>query len=144
MGTPACCDDGRSISSFKILVLEDYEPFCRFVCSVLRKRPEFEVIWGVSDGLEAVHRAKELHPDLILLDVGLPTLNGIEATRRIRRLSPESRIVFLSQESSPDGVQEAFRLGALSYLAKTDAGLELLATVDAACHGSGSSATGPT
>lgn len=135
MGTLTCYDDGRRISSFKILVVEDYEPFRRFVCSTLRKRPEFEVICEVSDGLEAVHRAEELHPDLILLDVGLPTLNGIEAARRIRRLSPESRIVFLSQESSPDVVQEAFRLGALGYLAKTDAGIELPPAVDAACQG---------
>jgi DNA-binding NarL/FixJ family response regulator len=92
-------------------VVEDYEPFRRFVCSTLKKRPEFEVICEVPDGLEAVHRAQELRPDLILLDVGLPTLNGIDASRRIRTLSPESKVLFVSQEFSPDVVEEAFRLG---------------------------------
>jgi DNA-binding NarL/FixJ family response regulator len=79
--------------------------------------------------------AEQLHPDLILLDVGLPTLNGIEAARRIRKLSPESKILFLSQESSPDVVQQAFRLGAMGYLAKMHAGIELLPAAEAACQG---------
>ena len=89
----------------------------------------------MSDGLEAIYKAEELHPDLILLDVGLPTLNGIEAARQIRKLSPESEILFVSQESSADVVQEAFDLGAMGYVAKTDAGRELLAAVEAICHG---------
>lgn len=91
MGILTGFDDGRSASSFKILVVEDYEPFRRFICSTLQKRPKFEVICEVTDGLEAVHRAEELHPDLIVLDVGLPTLNGIEATRRIRNSPPNPK-----------------------------------------------------
>lgn len=135
MGILTGFDDGRGASTCKIVVAEDYESFRRFVCSMLKKRPEFEVICEVSDGLEAVHKAEELQPDLILLDVGLPTLNGIEAGRRIRRLSPKSKIVFVSQECSPEVVQEAFRLGALGYVAKMHAGIELLAAVEAACQG---------
>lgn len=135
MGILTGFDDARSASSFKILVVEDYEPFRRLVCSMLKKRPEFEVVCEVSDGLEAVQKAEELHPDLILLDVGLPTLNGIETARRIRKLSPKFKIVFLSQESSADVVREAFRVGALGYVAKTHAGIELLAAVEAACQG---------
>jgi DNA-binding NarL/FixJ family response regulator len=135
MDTLTCFDGGRSDSSFKILVVEDYEPFRRFVCSMLKERPEFEVICEVSDGLEAVGKAREFHPDLILLDVGLPILNGIEAARRIRSLSPKSKILFLSQESPPDVVEEAFRLGATGFLAKTRTGIELLAAVEAACQG---------
>jgi DNA-binding NarL/FixJ family response regulator len=119
----------------RVLVVDDYEPFRRFVCSTLGKRPELQVIGEVSDGLEAVQKAEELRPDLIVLDIGLPTLDGIEAARQIRRLSPESKIILLSQESSADVVQEAFSLGALGYVVKTHAGSELLAAVEAVFQG---------
>ena len=85
----------------------------------------------VSDGLEAVQKVEELQPDLIVLDIGLPSLNGIEAARRIRKLSPESKILFVSQESSADVVQEALGTGAHSYVVKSDAGSELLPAVKA-------------
>jgi DNA-binding NarL/FixJ family response regulator len=133
VATIPCIDDHRDV--FRVLVVEDHEPFRRFVCSTLAKRTEFQVICEVSDGFEAVHKAEELQPDLILFDVGLPTLNGIEAARRIRKLSPESKILFVSQESSTDVVQEALRLGALGYIVKTNAGIELLAAVEAVCQG---------
>jgi DNA-binding NarL/FixJ family response regulator len=112
-------------------VVEDFEPFRRFVRSTLEKRPELQVICEVSDGLEAVHKAEELQPDLILLDIGLPTLNGIEAARQIRKLAPESKIIFVSQESSPGVVQEALNLGARGYVVKTKAAIDLLAAVEA-------------
>ena len=122
-------------STVRVLVVEDYEPFRRFVCSTLGKRPELQIVGEESDGLEAVHKAEELQPDLILMDVGLPTLNGIEAARRIRKLSPKSKILFVSQESSADVVQAAFRLGALGYVVKTNAAIELLAAVEAVRQG---------
>ena len=123
------------MSSVRVLVVEDYAPFRRFVRSTLKKRPEWQVIGEVSDGLEAVQQVEELQPDLILLDVGLPSLNGIEAARRIRKLSAKSKILFVSQESSTDVVQEAFCIGALGYVAKTQAGIDLLAAVEAICQG---------
>ena len=86
----------------------------------------------VSDGLQAVRRAEELQPDLIVLDIGLPSLNGIEAARRIQKLSPKSKILFVSQESSVDVVREALGTGASGYVVKTDAGRELLEGVRAA------------
>ena len=82
------------------------------------------------DGLEAVHQAEALQPDLILLDIGLPGLNGIEAARRIGKLAPNARIIFLTQESSADVVREAFRLGAWGYVTKVQAGQELLIAVE--------------
>ena len=84
----------------------------------------------MSDGLEAVQRAEELQPDLILLDIGLPGLNGIEAARRIRKLSPQSKILFVSQESSADVIEEALKFG-VGYVIKTHAGSDLLATIEA-------------
>lgn len=83
-------------------MVEDFEPFRRFVCSMMRDRSELQVICVVSDGLEAVQKAEELQPDLILLDIGLPTLNGIEVARQIRQLSPQTKILFVTQESSAE------------------------------------------
>jgi DNA-binding NarL/FixJ family response regulator len=122
-------------SAVRILVVDDFEPFYRFVRSMLQESPELQVICEVSDGLEAVKKAEELQPDLILLDIGLPRMNGIEAARRIRTLSPESKILFVSQESSADVVQEALSLGAAGYVLKAQAGPELLAAVDAVLQG---------
>ena len=122
-------------STARILVVDDYDPFRRFICSTLRKRPELQIVGEVSDGLEAVQKAEELQPDLIVLDIGLPSLNGIEAARRIRKLSPKSKILFVSQESSADMVQEALALGALGYIVKADAGKELLTAVNAVLRG---------
>jgi DNA-binding NarL/FixJ family response regulator len=122
-------------SSVRFLVVEDFEGFRRFVCSMLGKRQGFEVICEVSDGLEAVEKAKELKPDLILLDIGLPTLNGLKAAREIRKLAPESKIIFVSQESSADVMQEALSSGALGYVFKARAGSELLAAVETVLQG---------
>jgi DNA-binding NarL/FixJ family response regulator len=118
-------------SSVRILVVDDHIPFRKVVCSTLGKRPELQVIGEASDGLEAVQKAEELQPDLIVLDIGLPVLNGIEAARRIRMLAPRSKILFVSQESSDDVVREALSSGALGYVAKMQAGGELLAAVAA-------------
>jgi len=123
------------MSTTRVLVVDDNEPYRRFICSTLGKRPELHIVCEVSDGLEAVQKAEELHPDLILLDIGLPSLNGIEAARRIRKLSPESKILFVSQETSADAVREALRLGAHGYIVKTDARRELLEGVDAVLRG---------
>lgn len=124
-------DHDRTGPSVRMLVVDDNEPFRRFICSVLSTRPEWEIVGEVSDGLEAVQKAKELQPNLIVLDIGLPGLNGIEAARRIRKLSPCSKILFASQESSADVVEAAFCSGGLGYLIKSRAASELLAAVEA-------------
>lgn len=118
-------------SLIPVLVVDDNEPFRRFVRATLSTKPELKVISEASDGLEAVQKAVELQPGLIVLDIGLPGLNGIEAARRIRKLSPKSTILFLSQESSPDIVQEALCLGARGYVIKAYAARDLLIAVDA-------------
>ena len=122
-------------ASVKVLVVEDSEPFRKFIRSTLGKRPELQIVGEVSDGLEAVQKAEELHPDLIVLDIGLPSLNGLEAARRIRKLSTKSKILFLSQESSADVVQEALGMGAGGYVVKSYAAGELLPAVDTVLKG---------
>jgi DNA-binding NarL/FixJ family response regulator len=122
-------------SSRRVLVVEDSEPFRKFISSTLGKRSELRIVGEVTDGLEAVQQAEKSHPDLILLDIGLPMLNGIEAARRIRTFSPDSKILFVSQEFSADVVHGALGTGAHGYVVKTDAGRELLKAVDAVLRG---------
>jgi DNA-binding NarL/FixJ family response regulator len=122
-------------SSIRVLVVEDSEEFRKYICSTLGERPEFQVVGEVTDGLRALQRADELRPDLILLDIGLPSLNGIEIARQIRKLSPESKILFVSQESSADVVREALHTGAHGYVVKIDAGSELMKGVNAVIRG---------
>jgi len=122
------------VQCFKILVVDDYEQFRRFVCSLVQPRPEFQITQA-SDGLEAVRKVEELQPDLILLDIGLPGLNGLEVARRVRKLAPGARILFISQESSPDVVREALILGARGYVHKPRAAGDLLGAVETVLRG---------
>jgi DNA-binding NarL/FixJ family response regulator len=115
--------------------VDDFEPFRRLVCSLLEQDPQFHVAREVGDGLEAVQYAERLQPNLILLDIGLPNMNGIEAARRIRTLAPESKILFLSQTSDADVVQDALSLGAQGYVLKSQVGSELRAAVEAVLRG---------
>lgn len=121
--------------SFRILLVEDFEPFRRIVRSVLQQRPEFQIIGEASDGEDAVWQAEKLQPDLILLDIRLPRVSGLEAARRIRKLAPYSKILFLSMESSFSVVQECFRLGGLGYVQKLSARSDLLPAIDAVLRG---------
>ena len=119
----------------RILVVDDFENWRRQVHSLLQARPTWQIIAEASDGPEAVQKAEELKPDLIVLDVGLPNLSGIEAARLIRQRSPNSKIIFLSQNSDLDAVRAALGTGALGYVRKTDAGRELLPAMDAVLRG---------
>jgi len=122
------------VPSVRILAVEDFEPWRRFISSMVEQQPQFRIICEVSDGLEAVQKAKELKPDLILLDIGLPKLNGIAAARQIRRFTPNSKILFLTQESSIAVMREALGIGA-GFVVKTDAGRELLSAMKAVMLG---------
>ena len=128
-------DEARCVSLVRVLVVDDFEPFRRFLCSTLAKRQDLQVICEVSDGLKAVQKAQDLKPDLILLAIALPTLDGFAAARQIRRLAPESKIIFVSVDSSPELLQEALNVGASGYVLKTRAGSDLLPAVDAVLEG---------
>jgi DNA-binding NarL/FixJ family response regulator len=123
------------IPNITILLAEDFRPYRTFVVSLLGANPTFHVVCEASDGLEAVARAQELRPDVVLMDIGLPKLNGLEAARRIRRVAPSSKILFLTQVTDPDVVHEALSLGASGYIAKQQAGTELLMGLAAVLQG---------
>lgn len=126
---------GTAISEFRTLVVEDNEAFLQFVISTLRQQPNVQIVCEARDGIEAVERAEALQPDLILLDIGLPGLNGIEAAYLIRELAPDARILFLSQESAAEIIREAFKLGAWGYVIKAQAVKELPLAVEALLNG---------
>jgi len=122
-------------SSTRILVVDDYEPWRRFISSTLQQYPQLQLIGEASDGPEAVRKTQALQPDLVLLDIGLPKLNGIEAARQIRQLSARPKILFVSQNHSADIAEAAMQSGATGYLVKSDAVGELLAAVQAVLQG---------
>jgi DNA-binding NarL/FixJ family response regulator len=119
----------------RVLVVDDHQPWHSFYSTTLQEKPDLQVIGYVSDGLEAVRQAQELQPDLILLDIGLPKLNGIEAARRIREVSPTSKILFVSENRSADIAEEALSTGAGGYLVKSEAASELLPAIQAVLEG---------
>jgi len=118
-----------------LLLVEDFRPFRTFVASLLDGNPDLRLVCEASDGGEAVAKAQELRPDVVLMDIGLPTLNGLEAARRIRKLVPATKIVFLTQEASAEVLQEALGLGAWGYIVKQQAGSELLEGLARILHG---------
>lgn len=122
-------------SSVRILLVDELEPWRRFASLTLRKKPGLLIVGEASNGLEAFQKAVELEPDLILLGIGYPALDGIEAARRIREMVPEAKIIFLSEESSVDIVQEAMSFGAWGYVFKTMAAIELLTAVETVLSG---------
>lgn len=127
-------DGGETVvESLKILLVDDFGEFRRFVCSLLQPRVEFQ-LKQASDGLEAVQKAEEIQPDLILLDISLPTLNGIEVARRVHTLAPAAKILFLSVESDPDLVNEALSVGG-GYIHKPHASRDLLPAIEAVMSG---------
>jgi len=119
----------------RTLVVDDFSSFRRRVCWMLEENPQVRLIGEAADGAEAVQKAVEFQPDLILLDSDLPKLSGIEAARQIRKVVPKSKILFVSQDSNPEVVQAAFQLGARGYVIKSDAARELLTAVKSVIQG---------
>jgi CheY-like chemotaxis protein len=122
-------------SMVSVLIVDDYEPWRHFMRSSLQQWPGLQVVGEASNGLEAVQKSRHLQPDLIVLDIGLPTMNGIEAARQIRQYLPNARILFCSENLSPDVAEEALRAGAAGYLVKSDAGSDLFTALTSVIAG---------
>jgi DNA-binding NarL/FixJ family response regulator len=114
-----------------ILICDDFEPWRRTVSAILAEEPYLEIVGECSDGLEAVRMAAELQPDLILLDIMLPTMNGLEAARQILAASPSRKILFLSTYRSREMMRETGKIGA-GFVVKSEAGRDLLPMIRAA------------
>ena len=119
----------------RVLLADDYEPWRRCVASLFLKCPGLRIIGEVSDGPEAVKKAEELKPDLVLLDISLPKLNGVEAARRIREVAPSAKIVFMSAYQDSDAVHTVLSNGADGYVLKWEVTRELLPAIEAALWG---------
>ena len=119
----------------RILVVDNFEHWRRAIVGLIEEDPTLKVTHALSDGLSALRMCAELRPDLVVLDVGLPKLNGLETARRIREASPETKILFLSAIPSQDVQREALRIGAAGYIVKNTALRNLLPAVRAALAG---------
>jgi DNA-binding NarL/FixJ family response regulator len=130
-----CPKNEEALLSYRVLLVDDYEPWRRYVDARVTSSPQWQIAGEAADGLDAVHKAEALRPDLILLDIGLPSLNGIAAARRILAHDPGSRILFLSENSSWDIVEAALSTGGRGYVLKSDAGSELLPAMESIVEG---------
>jgi two-component system invasion response regulator UvrY len=119
----------------RILLVEDFAPLRPVIVSLVGERRDLQVVGEAEEGLAAISQARELKPELILMDIRLPKLGGVEAARRIRELVPSVTIVFLTQETSPEYVNEALATGALGYVHKSRIQSDLLPAIDKALTG---------
>jgi two-component system response regulator NreC len=110
----------------RVLIVDDHAFIRRGVQTILHPYPEWEFCGEAENGKDAIRLADELKPEIIIMDVSMPGLNGIEATRAIRKLQPEVKIVLLTLHESAELLRSAFRAGARGYLLKTDAEQELV------------------
>jgi len=118
-----------------VLLVDDFVQFRAAVSALLTKKPELQIVAEASDGIEAVEKSRQLQPDVILLDIGLPKLNGIAAAQQIREVAPQSRIIFVTQETSADIMKEAIGSGGMGYVVKAKVESELLKAIDLVLEG---------
>ena len=113
------------MSRTKILVVDDFLPWQQFVLETFESESDSSILYFAGDGLEAVQKAHELEPDVILMDISLPVMNGFEAARKIRGFLPRAKVLFVSERRSRDYIQGAFDAGASGYILKSDANADL-------------------
>jgi DNA-binding NarL/FixJ family response regulator len=114
----------------RILVAEDYEAVRNAVCAILRARPDIEVCGEAENGQEAVQKANALKPDLIILDLTIPVLNGFEAAREMQKTLPKVPILILSMHESKLLIEQAKKIGVQGYVIKREVAKTLLLAVD--------------
>jgi DNA-binding NarL/FixJ family response regulator len=119
----------------RLLVVDDFQLWRDCVQAHLEGHPKMRIAGFASDGLEALQKVGELQPDLVLLDIGLPKLSGLETARRIRELSPSCKVIFLTSHLHPEIVQAALEAGGCGYVHKEDAAAELLPSLESVLVG---------
>jgi len=117
--------------AFRILLADDHEVVRRGLCAILQDKTEWEVCGEAKDGIDAVEKAKRLKPDAVIIDIGMPNLNGLDATRQIVDALPQTKVLVLTLYDSDDMIQQVLNAGARGFLLKSDAGRNLVAAVEA-------------
>jgi DNA-binding NarL/FixJ family response regulator len=123
------------VARTRILIADDHEIFRKGLRSLLESRAEWEICGEASNGLEAIEAARKLTPDVVLMDIGMPYVNGLDATKQIRKELPKTRVLILSQHDSPHMLTAAADAGAFAYVTKSQVAPELLAALDAVVGG---------
>lgn len=119
------------MATFRILVADDHEVVRKGLAALLQSQPDWQVCGEAADGREAVDKAQQLKPDVVILDIGMPSLNGLEATRQILKTNPQARVLILTLHDSDQVVREVLNAGARGFLLKSDAARDLVAAVEA-------------
>jgi DNA-binding NarL/FixJ family response regulator len=116
----------------RVLLADDFEPWRSHVRSFLQSNTEWEIVAETCDRLEAIHRTQTLYPDVVILDVSMPRLDGLQAARKIHQISPDCAIVFLTENSDEDVIEAALEAGAAGYVQKRELAAKLMPTLQAA------------
>jgi DNA-binding NarL/FixJ family response regulator len=119
------------MATFRIMIADDHEVVRKGLISLLQAQPDWQVCGEAADGREAVEKAQQLKPDVVILDIGMPSLNGLEATRQILKVNPQARVLILTLHDSDQVVREVLNAGARGFLLKSDAARDLVAAVEA-------------
>src|SRR2546429_2686174 len=115
------------MAAFRIFIADDHEVVRKGLCALLQAQPDWEVCGEAADGREAVEKAQQMKPDVVILDIGMPSLNGLEATRQILKTNPHAKVLILTLHDSDQVVREVLNAGARGFLLKSGAARDLVA-----------------